>query len=72
MNDVDFRWTKKIQRFKTMKIENKNKEDDDNIKKTDRAYTMDEIIQGFNSCKDIRAKVMISMMASTGIKKRCI
>ena len=69
MNDVDFRWTKKIQKFKTMKIENKNKDDNDNIKKTDRAYTMDEIRQGFNSCKDIRAKVMISLMASTGIRK---
>ena len=69
MNDVYFRWTKKIQKFKNMKIEHKKDDDDSKKKNKDRSYTMEEIRQGFNGCKDIRAKVMISLMSSTGMRK---
>ena len=38
-----------------------------NNDKKDIAYTLVEIIQAFNCSEDIRSKIIISMLASTGV-----
>ena len=71
MNDVEIKWTKKLDKFKNMKLSRDEIADkhQQTVAVEDRAYTMEEVREAFNRCKDIRAKVMISILASTGIRK---
>ncbi|MGD1837409.1 MAG: hypothetical protein ACPKPY_05055 [Nitrososphaeraceae archaeon] len=68
MNDIEIKWTKKLNKFKNMKIDTKNNNDDNDTDKKDRAYIMEEIRQAFNGSEDLRGRVIISILTSTGIR----
>ena len=73
INDVDLRWSKKLIKFKGNRDEyyNNNNNDNDKTKRNKheiRAYTLDEIRKLFNSAQDQRSKIMIALMASSGIR----
>jgi site-specific recombinase XerD len=76
INDVDLRWSKKLIKFKGSKDDyyynnNNNKNENKKNKKTRneiRAYTLEEIQKLFNLAQDQRTKIMIALMASSGIR----
>jgi site-specific recombinase XerD len=75
INDVDLRWSKKLIKFKGSKDDyyynNNNNNNNKKNKKTRneiRAYTLEEIQKLFNSAQDQRTKIMIALMASSGIR----
>ena len=79
INDVDLRWSKKLIKFKGNRDEyyyNNNNTNNDNQNNNNkkrnkheiRAYTLEEIRKLFNSAQDQRSKIMIALMASSGIR----
>ena len=61
INDFDLRWSKKLMKFKGNRR--------DNLYKNEyRGYTIDEIRKMVNSAQDQRARVMILLMCSSGIR----
>ena len=61
INDFDLRWSKKLVKFKGNRRDNR-------IKNEIRGYTLKEIRSMLNSAQDQRAKVMILLMASGGVR----
>ena len=71
INDVDLRWSKKLIKFKGSKDDYYYNNNNNKKKKTRneiRAYTLEEIQKLFNSAQDQRTKIMIALMASSGIR----
>src|SRR5215203_1033821 len=72
INDVDLRWSKKLIKFKGSKDDDYYYNNNNNKKKKTRneirAYTLEEIQKLFNSAQDQRTKIMIALMASSGIR----
>ena len=62
INDFDLRWSKKLVKFKGNRRDNAKK------KGEIRGYTLEEIRKMVNSAQDQRAKVMILLMSSSGIR----
>jgi site-specific recombinase XerD len=84
INDIDLRWSKKLVKFKGNKDNyyyynnnnnNINTTNNNNRRRSGRrgrgeirAYTLEEIHKLLNSAQDQRAKVMILLMSSSGIR----
>ena len=72
INDVDLRWSKKLIKFKGSKDDyyynNNNNKKNKKTRNEIRAYTLEEIQKLFNSAQDQRTKIMIVLMASSGIR----
>jgi site-specific recombinase XerD len=73
INDIDLRWSKKLIKFKGSKDDyysnnNNNNKNKKKNKNEIRAYALEEIQKLFNSAQDQRTKIMIALMASSGIR----
>src|SRR5215207_1860352 len=72
INDVDLRRSKKLSKSKGSKDDyyynNNNNKKNKKTRNEIRAYTLEEIQKLFNSAQDQRTKIMIVLMASSGIR----